>query len=69
MLIKSLDKMEKIVSSNKTLSWDGWDVIQSFPSNTGWQYPNGAFIKGRWYTQKRFPISSAGWDVPNKWVI
>lgn len=69
MLIKSLEQMESIVSKNKTLSWNGWDVVQSFQASTGWSSPDGAFIKGRWYTQRKFPISSNGWDIPNKWVM
>ena len=67
-MISSLEKMESIVRKNKQLSWDGWDVVQSFPSPTGWMHKNGAFIKGRWYTQRRFNLTSKGWDLPEKLV-
>lgn len=68
MVIKSLTQMEKIVSNNPTLSWDGWDVLQSFRKPNAWMYPNGVFIKGKWYTQRRFKIESNGWNVPDKFV-
>lgn len=68
MLVKSLEQMESIVAKNRTLSWDGWDVVQSFQSPTGWMQKNGAFIKGRWYTQRRFKITSNGWNIPDKIV-
>ena len=28
MLINSLEKMEQIVSKNRSLKWDGWTVVQ-----------------------------------------
>lgn len=68
MLIKSLEQMEAIVSKNKTLSWDGWDVVQSFKDPVAWKNKNAAFIKGKWYAQKRFVLTSNGWDIPNKLV-
>jgi hypothetical protein len=68
VLIKSLEQMEKVVAGDRTLSWDGWDVVQSFPSPGGWSKQNGAFIKGKWYTQRRFTLSSKGWDIPHKLV-
>jgi hypothetical protein len=68
MNIKSLEQMERIVKRNKALSWDGWDVIQSYPNPTAWSQKNGAFVKGKWYSQKRFKINSNGWDIPDKLV-
>jgi hypothetical protein len=68
MLIKSLEQMEGIVSSDRTLSWDGWDVVQSFNDPTAWGKKNGALIKGRWYSQKRFILSENGWHLPEKLV-
>lgn len=68
MLINSLEKMEEIVGNNKTLSWDGWDVVQSFQSPVGWTKPDGAFINGKWYIQKKFALSTEGWEIPNKLV-
>jgi len=68
MLIKSLETMEKIVSKNKYLSWDGWDVVKSDPNPAAWRYPNGKFIKGKWYVQKRFELTPNGWELPDKLV-
>lgn len=66
MIINSLEQMETIVENNKFLTWDGWDVIDSKLDPTGWMNKNGAFIKGKWYIQKRYSISERGWDIPNK---
>lgn len=68
MLVKSLKKMEEIVKNERTLSWRGWDVVHSVPNPTAWSKPDGAFVKGRWYTQKTFELTSDGWEIPNKFV-
>lgn len=68
MLISSLEKMEQVVSRNNQLSWDGWTVLHTVPSPTGWKSPAGVFIKGKWYLQKRFELSTNGWEIPNKLV-
>lgn len=68
MLVKSLKKMEEIVKNDKTLFWKGWDVVHSVPNPSAWSKPDGAFIKGRWYTQKTFELTSEGWEIPNKFV-
>jgi hypothetical protein len=68
MLIKSLEQMEKIVSSDRSLSWRGWDVVQRTPNPTAWSKPNGAFYKGRWYIQRTFVVTTEGWEIPNKLV-
>jgi hypothetical protein len=65
MNIKSLEQMEEIVKKQKNLSWEGWDVIQTSPNPVAWRYPNGRFIKGKWYVQKRFPVTANGWELPN----
>lgn len=68
MNIKSLEQMETIVAANKQLSWVGWDVVQSYYNPTAWKDVNGAFIKGKWYSQKRFPVGEDGWNIPAKFV-
>lgn len=68
MIIRSLDRMEKIVSYNKKLSWDGWDVIELTQSDKGRLSTAGSFINGKWYIKKTFSPSRDGWDIPNKYV-
>jgi hypothetical protein len=60
--------MEQIVENNKALKWDGWDVIQLTPSQSAWMQSNGAYIGGKWYTVKRYTVSTNGWEIPNKLV-
>lgn len=68
MLINSLEKMEQIVSANKSLKWDGWTVISLQPTNGGVTSNNGVRVNGRWYLQKRYDVQSNGWDIPDKFV-
>lgn len=68
MNIKELEKMEKIVSKNKSLFWDGWDVVHSYPSDKGITSKYGAFIRGKWHITRRFKLGSSGWDLPDKFV-
>jgi hypothetical protein len=68
MNIKSLEQMEKIVSNSKSLSWDGWTVVNSQKNDAAWMKPNGAFVRGQWYTQNKYQLNENGWDIPNKLV-
>jgi hypothetical protein len=68
MNIKSLERMEAIVSSNKSLYWDGWTVINRWPAESARTSKDGVFIKGKWYLQKIFPVNKTGWDIPDKFV-
>jgi hypothetical protein len=68
MLIKSLEDMEAIVQKNKDLSWDGWSVVHKAYSPKGWSDPSAVYVGGRWYIEKRFDLSSAGWEIPNTLV-
>lgn len=68
MIIDSLERMEEIVASRKFLQWDGWDVVQSFPSEKGRTSKFGIRKNGRWFIQKRYPITEKGWDVPSKFL-
>jgi hypothetical protein len=68
MQIKSLEKMETIVSKNRSLFWDGWTVVNSYPSEKGRTSQFGAFIKGKWHIQSRFTPSSNGWTIPDKFI-
>lgn len=66
--IDSLDTMEKIVKKNKNLFWQGWDVLYRYPNPVAWKQIDGVFVKGKWFTQKRFELTSKGWDIPKKLV-
>ena len=68
MQIKSLEQMETIVKNNKALVWDGWTVVNSYPSEKGRTAPQGAFVDGKWHLQRRFVPSKNGWDIPDKFV-
>lgn len=68
MIVKTLEQMEKIVSLNKTLNWDGWTVVNSIPSDKGRSSVDGALVKSKWHIQTRYKPGRIGWDIPNKFV-
>lgn len=67
--IKSLAEMEKIVSQNRSLFWDGWTVVNSFPSEKGRTSKYGAVVKGKWHLQKRIDPDVNGWDIPERFLV
>lgn len=68
MIINNLEQMEKIVAKNKSLSWDGWNVVELIKSSSAMYKPEGIFSKGSWYIKKTFDLNREGWKVPNKYV-
>jgi hypothetical protein len=68
MLISSIEKMEEIVSKNKELKWDGWDVVHFYPSEKAKTSKFGARFDDKWCMSRRIEITEKGWDIPNKLV-
>lgn len=68
MNVTSLEQMETIVAKNKSLSWDGWTVLDTKPNPTAWTKVNGAFINGSWQLQNRYEPTEQGWEIPNKFA-
>ena len=68
MKINSLEQMETIVENNKSLFWDGWNVKEVTPSQTGWTKTNGVFRDNKWFIQKNYSVGYDGWEIPNKFV-
>jgi hypothetical protein len=67
MIINKLEKMEKIVASNKSLAWIGWDVAERKKTDMGRTAVNGVRVNDQWYTQRVFKLDRNGWDIPNKY--
>ena len=66
--INSLEKMEKIVSQNQLLSWDGWDVVEMIRSDRAFTSSHGVLKKNSWHLNKIFVLSRTGWEIPDKYV-
>jgi phage anti-repressor protein len=60
--------MEQIVKNSKSLSWDGWDVINRYKSEKARTSKYGQHINGRWYMVKRFKPTRNGWDIPESLI-
>lgn len=69
MVVTDLVTMEKIVSSNRSLVWIGWDVAERKRTDMGRTAVNGIRVKDQWYTQKVFKLDRNGWDIPNKYKV
>lgn len=67
MKITNLQKMEKIVSKNKNLSWIGWDVVDRKRSESGRTSVNGVRVNEEWYLQRIYPVTKTGWDIPDRY--
>lgn len=60
--------MEEIVSNNKSLSWDGWNVVELVKSASAATKQNGAFVNGLWFTKNVYSVDRDGWRIPGKYV-
>jgi hypothetical protein len=59
--------MEKIVSKNNNLLWNGWDVIDLKESDIAKTSPKGIRVKNKWYIHKIYSPGRNGWGIPNKY--
>jgi hypothetical protein len=66
MVIKTIDEMEKLVSKNKSLFWDGWVVVARVKTDKARTSRFGVCIKGIWYMEQRFEPGNSGWTIPEK---
>ena len=69
MVISDLSTMEKLVASNRSLVWIGWDVAERKKTDMGRTAVNGIRVKDQWYTQKVFKLDRNGWDIPNRYKV
>ena len=67
MIINKLETMEKLITSNKSLTWIGWDVAERKRTDMGRTAVNGVRVNDQWYTQRVFKLDRNGWDIPNKY--
>jgi hypothetical protein len=68
MNVSSLDKMEEIVTTNKSLSWDGWTVLESKTDDAAWMKVNAALINNKWHRVNRYEPNENGWTIPDRFV-
>jgi hypothetical protein len=66
--VKSLEKMEKIVSKSKSLSWDGWNVVELIKNPGAMFKANATRINGVWYIKNIFVVDQDGWRIPSKYA-
>lgn len=68
MLITSLSNMEDLVRKNRSLRWEGWDVVHFYPSETAWMSKYGSFHRGKWYMNRKFEVGPKGWEIPDRFL-
>jgi len=67
MPIQTLEEAENIVSSNKNLSWEGWDIVHKVRDDSAEYDVRGSFDRsvGKWFRRIAFPyVNGTGWDIP-----
>lgn len=68
MLVTSYDYAHKIVDLNKSLSWNGWDIVEFKPNQSAEFKPDGKRVNETWGFVKTFPLTENGWEVPSRYV-
>ena len=69
MKMLSLSQAEKLVSSNRSASWDGWTVLLHTPSNNAFMFKDAQFINGKWgRVVKVSPNTKGEYAIPNKFA-
>jgi hypothetical protein len=68
MQVKSLEKMEDIVSKNKSLSWEGWNVVELIKNPAAMFRSNAARVDEVWHIKNVFIVDQDGWRSPSKYV-
>ena len=61
----------KFVEKNKdkNIFWDGYTIVQWFPSNNGYVQPNGMFRNGKWGYSNRYNLTPQGtWEISDKYA-
>ena len=67
MIVNKLETMERIVTKNKNLKWNGWDIFDLKKSDLARTSVNGVRIKDEWFLRKVYKLNRNGWDIPNKY--
>lgn len=68
MLVTNYNYAHKIVEANKSLSWDGWNIVEFKPNADAFYMQDGIFKNSKWGTVKTFPLTENGWEVPKRYV-
>lgn len=62
------DQAHDIVENNKSLYWDGWDILEFKKDNSAEYHPKGVRKNGVWGYVKRYSPNDEGWRLPKKYV-
>ena len=53
-IVNSLSTMESIVNKHRQLSWNGWTVVETFPSEKAYYSKFGVYKNNKWQMKKEF---------------
>lgn len=69
------DQAHRVVSRNRFLRWDGWDITTWRADAAGFMDTRGKFMPGkngkagRWGIEFRYPVRADGtWSIPTNYV-
>ena len=63
------EEAHDIVTRNRFLEWDGWDIVTWRKDPRGYSDRRGAFRRGDWGILFRYrPQKSGTWSIPENYV-
>jgi len=66
--VNNYEQADSIVSKNKSLRWDGWDIVQ-FKADASAEYDKrGVRYNNKWGFEKRYSPDREGWRVPDGFI-
>jgi hypothetical protein len=69
MKVLDYEQAHNVVEANRSLYWDGWDIVSWVRNPNGATNIKGKFRNGKWGISRRYSLNSDGtWKVPNKYA-
>lgn len=68
VVIRDLDAMESIVSKNKYLKWDGWDILYISPRLSSFMDPKAQLHSNEWHRTYRYSPGRRGYVIPREFI-
>jgi hypothetical protein len=68
MKISKIEEAEEIVLKNKSLFWDGWDIIHYKKIEDGFTDSKSVYKENSWYKKEIFFLNKDGWNIPDRLI-
>lgn len=68
MLVTNYAYAHNLVDKTPALSWKGWDIVEFNEDPDACFKDSGVFKDFKWGTEKIFPATESGWEIPNRYA-